>query len=254
METKGWPKHLFLVPAVGVTTFFIFLFIYGRFGPAIPFSVTSVQTNKVDLFTVSGEGKATAAPNMALVSLGVQVKGSSVKSAQTQANDIINKVTADVKGLGVSADNITTTNYSVYPDYNYQAPSQEITGYNVNVSLSVKVRNLDLVNAVIDKATADGANSVGGLQFTVDDSLKAKLEDQARREAVAAAKEKAASLASAAGITLGKIVNVQESEGPAPRPLSMMAPVKGLGGGGETNVEPGAAEISLTVSLSYELR
>lgn len=247
-------KNFLLLPVIGATTFFVFLFIYGKFGPGIPFSVNSIQTSKSDLFTVTGEGKASASPNMALATLGIQVKRPTVKDAQSQANSIINKVTGDVKALGIAAKDITTTNYSVYPDYNYQSGNHEITGYNVSVNVGVKVRDLDKVNDVVDRATADGANTVGGLQFTMDDELRAKLEDQARREAVRTAKEKATSLSSAAGITLGRIVNVQESSGgPAPiyrAEMMMAAPA----GSGQTKVEPGTAEISLTVSLSYELR
>lgn len=242
------------MPIVGALTFFTFLYIYSRVGPGIPFSVNSVQTNKTDLFTVSGEGKASAAPNLAIVSLGVQIQKGTVKEAQAEANKIINQLTDDLKSLGISEKDITTTNYSIYPEYSYQGSVKNLNGYNVNINVTVKVRDLDKVNEVIDKGTADGANTVGGLQFTLDDTLRKRLEDEARKEAIKEARSKAQSLAAAAGVTLGRIVNIQENFG-APTPIAFGIREVGVGGGGApTKVEPGTAEISLTVSLSYELR
>ena len=248
-------KDYLLLPVIGAVSFFALLFFFGRFGPAIPFSVSSVQTTKSDLFTVNGTGKASAAPDMALVTLGINTQGQTVKDVQTQANTIVNKISGDLKSLGIPTSDITTSNYSIYPQYNYQEGRQIPNGYNANISLSLKIRDLTKVNDAIDKATADGANTVSGLSFTFDDALKKKLEDQARRQAISEAKDKAQSLAQAAGLTLGRIVDVQENN-ISPNPI-LMAPTVGLGGGAQkssTEVQPGTSEISLSISLSYEIR
>lgn len=251
----NFPKSILLLPAIGAVCFFSSLYLYGRLGPAIPISVNSVQTTKTDLYTVSGEGKASAPPNLAVINLGVQTQDITVKNAQAKADQIVNKTSADLNDLGVESKDITTTNYSIFPNYNFANGQQTSNGYNVNITLSVKIRDLNKVNDAIDRATADGANSVSGLTFTVDDNLRQKLEDEARKQAVIQAKQKAEDLAAVAGITLGRIVDVQENTSvPRPQPLTMAAP--GTGGANETstNVQPGTAEVSLTVSLSYEIR
>ena len=152
---------------------------------------------------VSGQGKVTVVPDTGIVSLGLNLTKPTVKLAQTEVNTIINKITTDVKQLGVDQKDIKTTDYSIYPDYDYRTGSGKITGYRVSASISVRVRDLEKINSVIDTATADGANTVGGVTLTVDEDKQKELIQEAREKAVAEAKTKAESLARAAGITLG---------------------------------------------------
>ncbi len=226
------------------------------FGHTPGFPVSSVVTQKASLFTVSGDGKVTVVPDIAIVTLGVNATGPTVKNTQTQANQIINSITAKIKSLGVADKDIVTNNYSLYPQYNYQTPTNRITGYSVSVNLTVTVRQLDRVNDVIDSATSLGANTVGGIQFTVNDDRKKQLTQQARDLAVADAKAKAQSLAQAAGLNLGRLVNVEETSTPEIRPLPMMglgAAVNASAGGG-TQVQPGSTDITSSLTLSYETR
>ena len=212
-----------------------------RFGPSIP--VSSVVSQKQDFFTVSGEGKVTVVPDTAIVDLGITVSRPTVKSAQTQANSVINAISQELKNLGIKDKDIKTSNYSIYPQYN-----GHITGYQVNASLTVTVREIDKANQVIDAATAKGANSVGGIQLTVDEDKKKQLLQDARELAVKEAKSKAESLARAAGLTLGKIVNIQESAGDT-RPLPMM-----YAKAEDTQIQPGSTDITTSITLFYETR
>jgi uncharacterized protein YggE len=246
---SGFPKTLSITLAI-----FLALFLYNKFGP--PFSFSSTVTQKTDLFTVSGEGKVTVVPDTGLVDLGINLTRPSVKSAQTDVNNIINAISADTKKLGVDAKDLKTSNYSIYPEYDYRTGTGRITGYRVSASLTIKVRDLEKINSVIDTATADGANTVSGIQLTVDDEKQKQLLQQAREEAITEAKTKAESLARAAGITLGRIVNVQESGDNTPRPVFYAAKdiAAGLGGGGETQIQPGSTDITSSVTLFYETR
>lgn len=233
---------------------FVGLFAYAKWGPAFPLSVSQITTNKNDLFTVSGEGKVTAKPDIAQVSVGFTQNGSSVGQLQSQANQTINTLTADIKKLGIADKDIKTTNYYLSPDYDYRSGSQKITGYTINVSLDVKVRDFDKINSVIDTATADGANQIGALNFAVDNPEQ--YQSQARKLAIDAAKTKAAEIASETGISLGRIVSVTEGTSTPPRPMPLVANkvATGLGAGTPTQVEPGSSEITVTVTLAYETR
>lgn len=245
--------------AGAVVIFFILLFAYTKLAGPIPFSVTSVTTTKTDTFTVSGEGRITASPDIALVTVGVQTNGSTVKQVQDELNRKINAVSDAVKRVGVKDEDIQTSNYSVYPQYDYQsglptqAGGQRIAGYQASSNLSIKVRNIDRTNEVIDGATAAGANQIGGISFDVDNKTKA--QNQAREKAVREAKRKADDAARIAGFRLGKIVNYQESFGGGMPPVPLMARAEADKGVSEpTQVEPGSSEIVVTVSLSYELQ
>ena len=231
---------------------FIFLgfFIFTKlFGP-IPFSVNSIQTTKNNLFQVQGTGKATAVPDTALLNLGVTKTASSVLYAQNQTNTAANKVISDLKKLGTPDKNIKTTNYSVNPNYDYTSGKQNITGYTVSQNLEVKVSPINIANRALDTATLDGANLVGGITFILNDNSQKELENKARVDAVREAKEKAGSLAKAAGIHLGRIVDVQESGNFEPRPVMMMQSLEAKSA--DTNITPGENSINITVTLSYE--
>jgi uncharacterized protein YggE len=240
--------------ALTVVLFFAGLFAFARFGPGIPLSVSQVTTAKNDLFTVSAEGKVTAVPDIAVVNLGFTATDQSVAVVQTRANAVVKKLSADLKALGINEKDIQTSNYNIYPNYDYRESVQKITGYSINVNMTVKVRDFAKINNVIDTAAADGANQIGGLNFSVDDPEKYRA--QARKEAIAKAKLKAEETAKEAGINLGKLVNVSEGYASPPIPMyAKMEAVAGVGGGGEpTKIEPGSSEITVTVTLSYETR
>lgn len=246
------------------------LVLYSQFGPSLPISVNQITTNKNDLFSVTGSGEVTAKPDIAEVSFGVSATGQTVAAVQNQSNEAINKVVAAVKALGIADKDIKTTNYNINPQYGGVGqdrimsdpqgplppivPDQNITGYSMNVNVVVKVRDLDKVNQVIDTATENGANQLGGISFTVDNPDKYQAE--ARKLAIEDAKKQANELASAAGIQLGKVVGVYESPmfyGRGDAALSAKAEPMG-GPNVPTQIEPGSSTISTQVTLNYETR
>ncbi len=223
------------------------VFAYGKFGPGLP--ISSVVTQKTDFFTVSGEGKVTVVPDTAMVNLGINSSGNSVKVAQANANGVINKISDALKKLGIADKDIKTNNYSIYP----QTDQNKVVSYSVSINLTVTVRQLDKINDVLDSATANGANMVGGVQLTVDETKQKELTQRARELAVRDAKQKADSLSRAAGLSLGRIVNVVEGGVVNPRPMPMMATgIAKLDTG--TQIQPGSTDITSSVTLFYETR
>lgn len=233
---------------------FAMAYLFLRFAPAIP--ISSVVTQKQDLFTVTGTGKVTVVPDTAIINTGITSFSTTVSLAQSQSNSIINKISDSLKKLGISEIDIKTSNYSIYPQYDYSKGSMHISGYTVSAFLDVTIRNLDKLNEAIDVSTSNGANTISGIQLTVDEDKRKQLEVSARDIAIKGAKSKAEGLARAAGISLGRIVNVQESSPSYPRPyLAISEKTVGLGGGGEpTQIQPGSTDITSTVTLSYETR
>lgn len=235
-----------------LVVFFLLFFVYTKLAGPIPFSVTSVTTSKSTTFDVTGEGKVIAKPDAAYLTAGITAKSSTVKGAQEQINATINKISAAVKQLGVKSEDIKTTNYSIRPDYDYSGGSQKINGYSANTNLSIKVKRLEDINKVIDTATLNGANQISGLNFDVED--KTKLEDEARQKAVKDAKEKAKRSSQIAGFKLGRIINYSENQPGGYRPMVAMEASDKAIGGTPTQVEPGSSEITVNVTLSYEIQ
>jgi len=236
-----------------IIIFFLTLFLYTKFAGPIPFSVTNITTNKAQGFSITGDGNVSVKPDIATVNVGVQANGTTVQSVQDTLNKNINAVSQAVKKTGVDEKDIKTSNYNLSPMYDYTNSVQRITGYQASSNLTIKVRKIDTANAVIDAATAAGANNVGGITFDVDD--KAKAEDEARKLAVADAKTKADLAARTAGFKLGKIINYQESTGGI-RPVPMYAKADmavGLGGA-PTQLQTGETDIQMSVTLTYEVK
>ncbi len=235
---------------IPILFFFVCLFIYTKLAGPIPFSVNSVTTNKSDTFTVTGEGTSVAKPDVVVLTVGVSANGPTVKAAQDQINSFINKITEAIKKLGISPEDIKTTNYSINPNIDYSEGNQRITGYSASTNLIIKVKEIDKVNSVIDSATANGANQVGGINFEVSDKTKA--QNEAREMAVRQAKEKAEDAARIAGFRLGRIINYSEElplvRGPMPLYAQGAAEVQD-----KTQVQPGSSEIKVTITLSYEI-
>jgi len=237
---------------VSLIGFFVLLFVYTKLAGPIPFAVTSITTQKTDSFAVTGEGKVNVSPDLAVVTVGVQEQGATVKQVQTALNSKINLVSAAIKKLGIEAKDVQTSNYNIRPNYDWQAGKQRINGYTASSNLTIKVREIEKANSVIDAATVSGANQVGNLAFEVDDKTAA--ENEARQKAVSEAKKKAENAAKMAGFKLGKIINYSENFAPESRLYPLMA------GGGTaeatvpTQLEAGTNEITVQVTLSYEIR
>lgn len=232
-----------------VTVFFLVLFslfFVKFFNLSYPLSVTS--SNISSELSVVGEGKVDARPDTVNVDAGIVVNASpTVEEVQKSINDINNKIIGALDKLMIAKGDIKTTNYSIYPNYDQ---ANHITGYNGNVTVSVKVRDIDKVSQVIEEMTRAGANQIQGTNYSID--KPEKFREEARNLAIQNAKEQAQKLANNLGIKLGRVVNIVESSGYGPLPM-MNRYSSGMGGGGP-DIEPGTQTITSTVTLYFEKR
>ena len=204
--------------------------------------------------TIAGEGKVTAIPDIAQITMGLETERTGVEDAQRENTEKMNKIISTMGDLGIAKEDIKTTNYSIYPRYDYlENRGQILRGYVVSQSVTVKIRNLEKVGDVIEAAGGLGANQVGGLNFTIDEPED--LRQQARIKALENATEKAESLAATAGVKIGKLVSFSESAGyeyPVYRDLAVEA--YGMGGGAPApKVEPGSQDVIVNVTVTYEV-
>jgi hypothetical protein len=203
--------------------------------------------------TFSGQGKAIGVPDVALVSLSVITENMEAKKAMDESAKAMNEVIKFVKEYGIDEKDIKTSQYSLSPQYDWIEGKRVFRGYQLTSTLAVKIRNLEKIGEIIDGAVSKGVNQVGDIQLTIDDLEK--LKEEARTKAIENTKEKAESVARNTGLKLGDIVNFTE-EGPVSYSLPLLyEKTAGLGGGEVTpEIEKGTLEISLNVSLTFELR
>jgi uncharacterized protein YggE len=165
--------------------------------------------------TVFGDGIATAAPDIAVVTLGVVSEAATAKDAMGANATDMTAVIAAITDAGIATKDIATSGLSVSPVYS--DPSKDpngraqVTGYRVQNQVTVKIRDLAKSGPLLDKVIAAGANRVTGIDFDIDKA--SALRDEAMKAAIAEARRKAKLMAEAAGVTLGPIQSVQTSEG-----------------------------------------
>lgn len=201
--------------------------------------------------TVNGEGRATAVPDMAVVSIGVQSEAKTAAEALRQNSAEMRATIETLKELDVEDRDIQTSGLSVNPVYDYQRDRSNppIIGYTAANTVTVRLRNLDNAGAVIDQAVQSGANRLGGVSFTF--ATPEPLYEEARRDAVAEAQAMAALLTDAAGVQLGKLMSIQGGYVSAPGPRPMMARMEAADA--SVPMQAGEASITANVTLVYEI-
>lgn len=206
-----------------------------------------------DTIAISAEGKVTALPDIASISIGVMTEKKTVAEAQKENTTKMNAIIAKIKEFGVASEDIKTTNYSIYPQYDWVDNRQVERGFQVTQNVEVKVRDLSKIGDVLAAVGELGANQVGGVNFTIDDPEE--LRQQARLKGLEMAKKKAQALADAAGVKLGKVVGFSENEGYVPGPIYYAKDAAmGLGGGGASpSIESGSQDVVVNVSVIYEI-
>lgn len=238
--------------AITILLVFSGLYLFSRFDLDAPFISASLRQS--DWMTVSGEGKVTVVPDTGLVDIGVRVMRPKIRDTQTEANKTMNGIIDILKGMGIDEKDIKTSSYSIYPRFEW-LKKQRLVGYEVSIDTAITVRSLDKVDEVIDAATANGANRVGHVRLIVNEEIEKAYRQKARELAVNDAKEKAVQIVSAAGISLGRLVKVQEEElGQPPVYYELYREAKETAVASKTHVMPGMNDIVSRVTLFYEIR
>jgi uncharacterized protein YggE len=226
----------------------------------------SVEPSSFRNFSVSGEGKVVAIPDIASFSLSVITEGDkNIGILQEENTKNANEIIAFLKGNGIDPKDVKTQAYSMAPRYQYAnctgvtiCPPPEIVGYTISQTILVKIRDFSKISEILGGVVTKGANNVSGLTFSVDDPTE--LQSQARAEAIRKAKEKAESVALAGSFSLGKLLSIEEGLIGSPRyneyaRLDLQSSNFAREKAAPTpTIEPGSQEIVVNVTLQYEIR
>jgi len=222
----------------------------------------SVDPSSFRSFSVSGDGKSVGVPDVAQFTFSVITEGGKdIGKLQQENSEKINAINAFAKEQGIGDKDIRTQSYNIDPRYQYfscptnggACPPAEIVGYTISQSVQVKIRDFTKIGVLLSGMVQKGANSVSQLTFAIDDPTS--VQNDARAEAIVKARQKAEGLAMAGGFRLGKLLSIEESSSTPPYPYPMYERAIGMGGGGVApSIEPGSQEVSVSVTLRYEMR
>ncbi len=207
------------------------------------------------VITVTGNGEAVGAPDLAILSIGVETEGATAADALQKNAAQMNATMAKLKKSGVAEKDIQTQNLNVSPRYNYEEQNRgappKITGYVASNTVSVKLRDLAKAGSVIDGAVADGANNLSSLSFGFADPDK--LMNEARKDAIADAKARAQLYATAAGVNLGPLLQIQDGYTATP-PMPYAYDRVEAQAAKATPIAAGESTVSANVTLVYEIK
>jgi uncharacterized protein YggE len=213
--------------------------------------------NPAQTITVVGQGTTRAEPDVARITIGVETTGETVNEAVAENETRMAAVLDALKAEGIKDSDIQTTHYSIQVD-RYPEPTPRALAaeggeaeeakptYRVSNMANVTVRDLDTVGDVLDAVVEAGANSIWGVNFTLDDPEAAQAE--ARADAVADAQARAEALAELSGVTLGPVMSISEVVSGSPMPVALSMERVASGGG---SISPGEVEIGYTLQVVY---
>ena len=202
--------------------------------------------------TVVGQGEAYGTPDQAQVQVGVEIFAPTVAEATSQNEATIQQIMAALSALDIAAEDVQTTNYSLWAEQIYGDKGPEgIAGYRVTNQVNVTIRDIDQVSDVLSAVIDAGANTVYGIQFSVADPVE--LEAEARAAAMADARARAASLAELANVELGEVTIISEVINQPVMPM-------GYGGGmavaeaAAPSVSPGQLNYNVQVQVTFAIQ
>lgn len=202
----------------------------------------------------TGTAELKVTPDQALIQLGVERQSATARNAKADVAGVSRKILAALKELNIEDKDVQTAYLSLEPMIDYRK-GLRITNFTAEQSLSVTVRDLSKLDAVMDAVISAGANRIGGIEYQSSELRKDR--DQARDAAAHAAREKAEALAKALGNQIGKTYSVEE--------VPQAEGYYGLAGGlmANKNIEdtrsrapstaPGELTVKASVVVSFDL-
>lgn len=204
------------------------------------------------LISISAQGEASRAPDIAEISAGVVTEADESDAAMKANAEQMEKLMKAIWKAGIDKKDVQTTGINLTPRYDYQ-PNRErkILGYQARNTVSIKVRKLDDLSKVIDALAAEGANQIYGPSFSIGEPEP--LLAEAREKALELARARAESYADALGTKVRRIVSISEgSHGGMPRPM-MRAEMAAAKDSASTPVAPGETTVAVNLELVFEL-
>jgi len=212
------------------------------------------DANRLSTLTVTATGRVSATPDLARITVGVQGLGPTAESAMQENTLRMQAVLDAMKQAGIGNRDMATSNLSLAPHYDYRNASEpRITGYQASNQMTVTVRKVESLGAVLDSIVRAGANTIVQVSFDLAD--KSQIQEEARIEAAKGARKKAEDYASAIGTEILGLISLSESGGGVPRPYPMAdMRMNAMAESAPVPVAGGDLDVGISVTAVFELR
>src|SRR5688500_3952015 len=209
----------------------------------------------VPVIVTNGEGLVKRAPDRAWVTIGAESRAGTAQEAQRLNTDAMTAVIERIKAAGIPADAIQTTGYNLQPEFDYVNGKQTLRGYVARNQVQVRVDALAKTGDVIAAAVTTGATNVSGVRFDLKD--REAVEREALRVAVQDARLRANAAATGAGVSIERVIRVEEQrdmiDGPRPMPMNM-AMMRQEAAQAAVPIEAGEIEVRARVTMTVAIR
>lgn len=208
--------------------------------------------------TVQGDTNFDVAPDLAKVQFAIETRSATAQDAQLRNRQIGDEVKKALNRLGVSSNDVETTNYNVqrWVEWDYKEQKQIDKGYIVSNNFVVKTKNLQGVGDILDAGIQAGANRVDSISFELSDEKSREVKQEALRKAATNAREKAVALADGSGVRLGAVKSISENSYVV-MPYArggydmMMAKAESAPAIPSTDISPQNVQVNAQVSVAY---
>ncbi len=213
-------------------------------------SLASAAEDNASKLIVQGEGKVSAAPDMVTIVLGVETHNASAAGAAVENARLMNETVNALLDAKIAKKDIQTSRYSLTT-----APQEEPKAarekpkppeFIATNQVTVRLNDTSAVGNVLDAAVAAGSNSIQEVTFDIRDPQPEK--DQALALAIKDARRKAEVAAAAAGVKLGKALEISEGYG-----FVALGARSAVFADAATPIQPGEMEITASVTVTYEI-
>ncbi len=206
------------------------------------------------LISVTGTSEVSVAPDQVILSLGVESRDKELSVAKSQNDARIKKLFALARAAGVEPKDIETGRLTMGAEYS-EEKVPKFLGYEVSQTTIIVLRDLSRYESIMTKVLEAGTNRVNGINFGVHDDRKYR--DEARSNAIRAAKEKAVAMATDLGQTVGKPWDIAEEGGwnsyQLPNNSTAYNYAGSTRGADESTIAPGEVTIRASVKVSFQL-
>jgi uncharacterized protein YggE len=203
--------------------------------------------------SVQGSGRASGTPDVVFLQLGVNLERATVSEAREAAASAMQAVIDSLRRNGIAERDIQTSQFSVQPQYDFSTRVQTLRGYRVTNVVTAKITQIATASKAIDDAAAAGGNAaiVQSIDFSIDDPTE--LQEQARADAMAQARQRAAELADHAGVRILRPISINENYQTVIPQAQTVARTQAPGADVATPIQAGELEVLVFVSVVYAI-
>ena len=206
------------------------------------------------LISVTGSGQVNVQPTEAVVSIGVEKRNPSVQTVRMEVDEITSNIIVYLKEQQIADEDIQTSYLTIYPYYSDNDNSQNVVPdyYVGQKGMTFVLKDLTNYDNIMSGLYDLGLNRVDGVIFTTPNQNDNAIE--AKRRAVANARETASAIAGELGVSLGAVSSVSDASYGVPVfTTAALAEDSSAGAGSGPSISGGSLTYGASITVAFEI-